>query len=138
MQWKPTHLFSLITLISVILNGSTAVAQKKGQERTVFSKTTFDLGVVVSDLDQAAEFYKEVVGMTEVQGFSAPANVATSFGLTNNQPVVVRKFVMADVKDAPLSGTIESSRVESGVSETDISHIWSLHSILVGMRTRYF
>ena len=101
MRWKPTHILSLITLMSVILSGSTTVAQKTGQERTVFSKTTFDLGVVVSDLDKAAEFYTKVVGMTEVQGFSAPANVATSFGLTNNQPVVVRKFVMADVKDAP-------------------------------------
>ena len=47
------------------------------------------------------QVYTKVVGMTEVQGFSAPANVATSFGLTNKQPVVVRKFVMADVKDAP-------------------------------------
>ena len=101
MRLKPIYILSLITLMSVMLSGSTAVAQKKGQERSVFSKTTFDLGVVVSDLNKAAEFYTEVVGMTEVQGFSAPANVATSFGLTNNQPVVVRKFVMADVKDAP-------------------------------------
>ena len=45
---------------------------KKRTGKIGFSKTTFDLGVVVSDLDQAAEFYTKVVGMTEVQGFSAP------------------------------------------------------------------
>lgn len=60
-----------------------------------------ELGVVVSDLDRAADFYSEVVGMTEVQGFKAPAKVATDFGLTDNHPVVVRKFVLAEVKDCP-------------------------------------
>ena len=91
----------IVTLSSVVLAGITAVAQEAPEKKPVFSKSTFDLGIVVSDLDKAAKFYKDVVGMTEVKGFAAPANVATSFGLTDNQPVVVRRFVMADVKDAP-------------------------------------
>ena len=80
---------------------SSVSAQGNKAKVPVFSKNTFDLGVVVSDLDKAAKFYQDVVGMTEVKGFAAPANVATSFGLTDHQPVVVRRFVMADVKDAP-------------------------------------
>lgn len=91
----------VVALSSAVLAAVTASAQEAPEKKTVFSKSTFDLGVVVSDLDKAAKFYKDVVGMTEVKGFAAPANVATSFGLTDNQPVVVRRFVMDDVKDAP-------------------------------------
>lgn len=91
----------VVALSSFFVSGITALAQDTAEENPVFSKKTFDLGIVVSDLDKAAKFYKDVVGMTEVKGFSAPAGVATAFGLTDNQPVVVRRFVMADVKDAP-------------------------------------
>ena len=92
---------SCIVALSVVLAGLTAFAQEGAEKTPVFSKGTFGLGIVVSDLDKAAKFYQDVVGMTEVKGFAAPANVATSFGLTDNQPVVVRRFVLADVKDAP-------------------------------------
>lgn len=75
--------------------------EKQAAPTPVFSRNAVELGVVVSDLDKAAKFYTDVVGMTEVKGFAAPAQMATRFGLTNNQPIVVRKFVTADVKDAP-------------------------------------
>ncbi len=91
----------VIVFSSMIMVTATATAQEGAAKKSVFSKSTFDLGIVVSDLDKAAKFYVEVVGMTEVKGFAAPANVATAFGLTDNQPVVVRRFVMDDVKDAP-------------------------------------
>ena len=91
----------VVALSSVVLAGMTVSAQKPVENKPVFAKSTFDLGIVVSDLDKAVDFYKNVVGMTEVKGFTAPANVATSFGLTDNQPVIVRRLVMADVKDAP-------------------------------------
>ena len=90
-----------VVAVAVLLAGVTASAQEAAEKKPVFSKITFDLGIVVSDLDKAAKFYQDVVGMTEVKGFAAPANVATAFGLTDNQPVVVRRFVLADVKDAP-------------------------------------
>lgn len=99
MTYKLLSQTTLIVCI-VFFVGIRAFGQEVKNE-DVFSKNTFDLGIVVSDLEKAADFYKEVVGMTEVKGFAAPANVATSFGLTDNQPVVVRRFVMTDVKDAP-------------------------------------
>jgi len=90
-----------VVLTSVVLAGVSASGQEAAEKKPVFSKNTFDLGIVVSDLEKSVKFYKDVIGMTEVKGFTAPANVATSFGLTDNQPVVVRRLVMADVKDAP-------------------------------------
>ena len=96
------HKSILATCSALLFCAVTANAQEKEQQKNaVFSKTTFDLGIVVSDLDKAAKFYTEVIGMTEVKGFTAPAQVATAFGLTDNQPAVVRRFAMADVKNAP-------------------------------------
>ena len=91
----------IVVFFSVFLVEVATLAQEDAADKSIFTKNTFDLGIVVSDLEQSAKFYTDVVGMTEVKGFTAPANVATSFGLTDNQPVVVRRFVMADVKDAP-------------------------------------
>jgi len=95
-QFRMICLVALSCLCFVNIYASTEKSTKP-----VFSKTTFDLGIVVSDLDKAAKFYTEVIGMTEIKGFTAPANVATSFGLTDNQPAVVRRFVMANVQGAP-------------------------------------
>jgi catechol 2,3-dioxygenase-like lactoylglutathione lyase family enzyme len=89
----------IATCIPLLLcQDATAADEAK---KPVFAKNTFDLGVVVSDLDRASKFYKEVVGMTEVKGFTAPAEMAASFGLTDNQAVVVRRFVLEDVNGAP-------------------------------------
>ena len=96
---KQSRMIGLVTLSCLFLVNIYASTEEAKQP--VFSKTTFDLGIVVSDLDKAAKFYTEVIGMTEIKGFTAPANVATSFGLTDNQPAVVRRFVMADVEGAP-------------------------------------
>ncbi len=100
------------TLITVVSCLFLVEATQAEEPSPVFSKTTFDLGIVVSDLDKAATFYKDVIGMTEVKGFTAPAQVATDFGLTDNQAVVVRKFVMADVKDAPALKLMSFPKVE--------------------------
>lgn len=102
MRFTPICLHSAVLLSLTVLTAGTVAAQDTPETNGVFSKTTFDLGIVVSDLDRSAKFYTDVVGMTEVKGFTAPATAATAFGLTDNQPVVVRRFVMADVKDAPL------------------------------------
>lgn len=83
--------------LSVFL-GFNYVAQ--AEDQPVFSKTTVDLGIVVSDLKQAAKFYIEVVGMKEVPGFKVPGKRVAQFGLTDNQPVVARRFVLNDGKDS--------------------------------------
>ena len=99
---KTMHLNKqLLLFASVLLLTVPRVDAQNEKAKPVFSKNTFDLGIVVSDLDKAAKFYADVVGMTEVKGFTAPAEVATRFGLTDNKAVVVRRFVMADVENAP-------------------------------------
>ena len=90
---------SAIALAALLQCNSTSLAQD--DVTPFYSRNVLELGIVVADLEKSAAFYADVLGMTEVKGFSAPAAVATKFGLTDNQPIVVRKFVTADVKDAP-------------------------------------
>ena len=49
---------SLILLLSPALHAETNFAQQ-----------TIDLGLVVTDLEKSLEFYKEVVGFSEREGF---------------------------------------------------------------------
>lgn len=61
-----------------------------------FARTTIDVGIVVSDVEKAAKFYKEALGFTEVQGFDVSAETGGGSGLTDNKPFHVRVFVLAD------------------------------------------
>ncbi len=91
---------SIVLTFAILLHSPFSSLAQEEQE-PFYSRNVLELGVVVADLDESAKFYTEVLGMTEIKGFSAPAQVATKFGLTNNQPITVRKFVTAKVKDAP-------------------------------------
>ena len=77
---------------------SLALTPAKAAEQPVFSSAAADLGIVVSNLETAATFYKEVIGCTEVKGFSAPAAFATSLGLVDNHDLTVRVFVLGEGK----------------------------------------
>ena len=69
-------------------------------EPAKFAKGVVDIGMVAHDLERTAKFYTEVVGLKEVKGFEASAEKATRFGLTDNQPVKVRVFVLGDAPDS--------------------------------------
>jgi len=86
---------ALLSLAQFFGSGVTVQAEDK----PVFSKVTVDLGIVVSDLDKSAKFYTEVIGLTEVGGFSVPGERTAEFGLTDNQPIAVRRFVLNDGKN---------------------------------------
>ena len=61
----------------------------------------YDEMIVVKDIEKSAKFYTEALGMTEIKGFSAPAEKATAFGLTDNQAVNVRVFVLDPKAEGP-------------------------------------
>jgi|TARA_B100001250_G_scaffold413221_1_gene446650 predicted enzyme related to lactoylglutathione lyase len=94
----PFRMISVVGWSLSVFLGFNYVAQ--AEDQPVFSKATVDLGIVVSDLKQAAKFYIEVVGMKEVPGFKVPGKRVAQFGLTDNQPVVARRFVLNDGKDS--------------------------------------
>lgn len=83
------HAFSIITLS---LMGSLQLQADPAK----FSKAVVDIGMVAKDIEKTAKFYTEVIGLTEVKGFKASAEKATSFGLTDNQPADVRVFMLGN------------------------------------------
>jgi catechol 2,3-dioxygenase-like lactoylglutathione lyase family enzyme len=65
-----------------------------GLTKSGFSRTTIDLGIVVSNVEKAAQFYKNALGFTEVSGFDVSAQMAGDSGLTDYKPFHVRVFVL--------------------------------------------
>jgi lactoylglutathione lyase len=66
------------------------------KESPDFARTTIDLGMVITDLDKAVKFYTEAVGFHEVQGFVAPADLATDAGLTDKKELKIRVLVLGE------------------------------------------
>lgn len=87
---KKRHLLAL-TAALLSLSAPNATAQ---DQKPVFSNPSADIGIVVKDLEKSAKFYTDVLGMTEVKGFSVPAEKAAGIGLTDNQPATIRVFVL--------------------------------------------
>jgi len=79
-------------LAGLLLGGCAAT----GAAKSDFARTTIDVGIVVSDVEKAAQFYTNALGFTEVEGFDVPADMGTGSGLTDNQPFHVRVFVLAE------------------------------------------
>ena len=79
-----------VLIVSLFLAGYAAT----GVAESDFSRTTIDLGIVVSDVEKAARFYKNALGFTEMQGFDVSAQMAGDSGLTDYKPFHVRVFVL--------------------------------------------
>ena len=84
-----SHLLSLLFIISCRF----ANAEN-------FSSETIDLGVVVSDIDKSLEFYKEVVGFTEKDGFKVEGSFPKKVGLTDGTPLKIHVLTLGDQETA--------------------------------------
>ncbi len=93
---KTTHILTLVALLAFSATDS-AFAQKPD---AVFSKATIDIGITVTDVEKSATFYSEVLGLKEVKGFEVSGEKASNLGLTDNQAVNVRVFVLDDSEGA--------------------------------------
>jgi lactoylglutathione lyase len=89
--------------------GSTVAEEKAVVE---FSRGTIDFGIVCSDVEKSVAFYRDVVGMKEIDGFDVPASLAADAGLVDNHDLHVHVLVtqeassstrlkLMQIKDAP-------------------------------------
>jgi catechol 2,3-dioxygenase-like lactoylglutathione lyase family enzyme len=85
-----------LLLLVLPLSGMAVVSPTPTAVLDEFPRTTIDVGVHVSDIEAAADFYANVIGFTEVEGFEVAADFATSAGLTDGEPLTVRVFVLGD------------------------------------------
>ncbi|MBI5386247.1 MAG: VOC family protein [Verrucomicrobia bacterium] len=93
----PTNL----TVASVVLAwlGAAPIAQA-ADATNAFSKPTIDIGIVARDVEKTATFYREAIGLKEMKGFSAPAELGKKIGLVDNHPINVRVFVTEEIEGA--------------------------------------
>jgi len=87
-----------------------------------FTRTTIDLGVHVSDIEASADFYANVIGFTEVEGFTVSAEMATAAGLTDQQPLAVRVFVLGEGASATQLKLMEIPGVETTTGDPSYVH----------------
>lgn len=77
----------------VIIVGCVTIAcltgAREDESKSIFSDTTMDLGMVVSDLDASLEFYTDVVGLSRTGGFSVPGNICKDAGLTDGHDLKI-------------------------------------------------
>lgn len=81
-----------LLIVGVLLGGCAMTSGAKSE----FVRTTIDVGIVVSDVEKSAAFYKNALGFTEVPGFDVSAEMGDGSGLTDDQPFHVRVFVLGD------------------------------------------
>jgi catechol 2,3-dioxygenase-like lactoylglutathione lyase family enzyme len=86
----------LCILALVGLAGCAATGGKVSE----FSRPVVDVGIVVSDVENAAAFYKDALGFTEVTGFDVPAAMGADSGLTDGKSFRVRVMKLEDSANA--------------------------------------
>lgn len=110
-----------LLLALLVVLGSTARVNAQDEE-SPFARTTVDLGIVVSDIDKSATFYTEVIGFTELASFDVPADFATASGLTDNQPLSIRIFVLGEEDSATKLKLMEIPGADSRPTDNATIH----------------
>jgi len=89
-------LLALCLVASVFLAGAAGT----GGPNVEFARTTIDVGIVVSNVEKAVQFYKNALGFTEVSGFDVSEEMGADSGLTDHQAFRVRVLVLGDEESA--------------------------------------
>ena len=134
MNHTKTKTLVVTTLAMTLMLAASGLSSAQDQAEGVFSRHTIEIGFVVSDLEKSAKFYTDVVGMTEIKGFTAPAEMATKFGLTDGHAIKVRKFALADVKNSPALKMMEFKELKPAKQDQKFIHStlgWSYLTMFV-------
>ena len=91
--------FKAVACVVVLGAGLFALTGAKEKEKASskpgdFASTTIDFGIVCSDVERSVDFYTQAVGLTELDGFDVPGDLAKSVGLTDEQPFRVHVLVL--------------------------------------------
>jgi len=89
------NLSAFVLMISVCV-----VSAQKAPAPDEFSNPTIQVGLVVSDLGKAVDFYTTVIGMTQTGNFSVPGEKAKELGLTDGRRIDVTVLKLEDSAQA--------------------------------------
>jgi catechol 2,3-dioxygenase-like lactoylglutathione lyase family enzyme len=91
-------------------------------EESAFTRSTIDLGCVVSDLDTSVRFYTEGIGFKELKGFDVPAALAADAGLTDGKPLAIRVLVLGEGESATKLKLMQVAGTTPRTGDTDFIH----------------
>lgn len=98
----------LISLAVILTAASFAVVYAAAAgAKSDFARTTIDIGIVVSNVEKTAQFYKNALGFTEIPGFDITADKGRDTGLTDSRAFSVRVLVPANEPNATRIKLIE-------------------------------
>lgn len=83
--------------VLAIYGSSVARDESPGIE---FSRGAIDFGIVCGDVKKSVAFYRDVVGMKEIEGFDVPASLGADAGLVDSHPLHVHVMVTQESSDA--------------------------------------
>lgn len=109
--------------VATILTGATfANAYAAEPARSEFSRSTIDLGMVVTDVAKSAKFYTDAIGFKEAQGFSVSAEFCADAGLTDKKELNIRVFTLGDEPSATKLKLMTAAGVKTRKSDNDFVH----------------
>ena len=85
--------FGIFALSALLANPAPAAPEE-------VSSTTISIGVVVSDLDKAVDFYTDVVGMIQTGGFEINGEFSKKSGLADGNSAQVKVLRLGDGANA--------------------------------------
>jgi lactoylglutathione lyase len=94
------YFFAALPVFCLVVSILLAGAAGTGGTKAGFVRTTIDLGIVVSDVEKAAQFYTKALGFTEVPGFGVSKEMAGDSGLSDYQAFSVRVLVLGNEENA--------------------------------------
>lgn len=109
-------------LTALILAALSALPSCPAAEPGAFTRTTIDLGMVVTDLEKSVAFYTEAIGFTELPGFDVPATLATDAGLTDGKPLSIRVLVLGEGPEATRLKLMSVAGTTPRTGDTDFIH----------------
>ena len=110
------------SVIAFLLLALPLVSQAGAAEPAVFTRTTIDLGTVVTDIDRSVRFYTEGIGFQELPGFEVPVDLVTAAGLTDSKPLSIRVLVLGDGPEATKLKLMQVAGTSPRTGDTDFIH----------------
>ena len=87
-----------------------------------FSARSFDLGMVVSDIDKSVAFYTKAIGMQEASSFSVPADWCKDVGLTDGKKLDIRVLALGKGANASKLKLMQVTGTKSEKPQNDFLH----------------
>ncbi len=109
-------------LVCAMIVTSFSVSGLAAEKKSEFARTTIDLGVVVSDVDQSVKFYTEAIGFSEMPGFSVSAEFCADAGLTDKGRLDIRVLKLGNDDAATQLKLMEVPAASSKKSDNRFIH----------------